>query len=187
MLAIMAFNIAFNTFELSILYIVLSVVINTVAVIAVDGIFATIIRRCLPAKWFDYNVKWAKASKREIRFYEAIGIKKWKDKVLELGCFTSFSKSEIKDPNNPEYIKRFILENNYGAVIHLVLVFVGFLILLIQPKYFYMFGLPVAIVNMFLNFLPLFILRYNTPRLQTLLKYTLRKSMREQENKEIVE
>lgn len=160
---------------LSILYCVLAPILLTIFVILLDGLQAWIIRR-FPSKWFDETRKHYDASKKERKFYENIGIKFWKDYVMELGGFTDFHKNKVSNPNDPEYLKRFILECNYGSVIHIITAFTGFLIVFITPlEIFYMFALPVAFVNMVLNLLPAFILRYNVPRLKSLLKLASRK------------
>ena len=69
--------------------------IMTVAAVAasllIDGIVAFVGRR-LPKKWMDPNKKIFHTSDREMKFYEKIGVRKWKDKVPELGGFTSFHK-----------------------------------------------------------------------------------------------
>ena len=79
-LLIILFNIWFNKFELSLLYIILAAVLGAIAVIAIDGVFAFIIRR-LPEKWFSYDKKIWNVSKAECNFYEKLGIKLWKDKI----------------------------------------------------------------------------------------------------------
>lgn len=171
MIIISVVNIIVNSyfFNFQIWYIIVAVIVNTVCVIAVDGIFALIIRRLLPQKWFSKDKKFFIVSKKECLFYEKLAIKKWKDKVIELGCFTNFRKNKIYEPQNNEYVARYILEANYGIIIHLVCIFVGFLIIFIYPlKYFLCFGIPVAIVNAFLNYLPYCILRYNLPKLNQL-------------------
>lgn len=161
--------------ELSLLYCILAPIILTISVILLDGLQAWIIRR-LPSKWFDDTKTCFDASKKERKFFEKIGIKFWKDYVMELGGFTDFHKDKVANPNDPLYLKRFILECNYGYVIHIITAFSGFLIIFITPlKIFYMFALPVALVNMVLNLLPAFILRYNVPRLKSLLKLASRK------------
>ena len=163
-------------FGFSIEYIVIAVVVSTVAVIIVDGIFATIVRRALPEKWFIQTKKRFCAGKKECRFYEKLGIKKWKDKVLELGVFTNFRKNKIANPTDNEYIARYIMEANYGIICHLACVIFGYLIVFVYPlEYFLCFGVPVATVNAVLNLMPLFILRYNLPKLHTLYKYNERR------------
>ena len=82
-----------------------------------------------------------------------------------------FRKNKIAEPNNNEYIARYIMEANYGIICHIACIIFGFLILFIYPKYCLTIALPVAIVNLVLNALPTMILRYNLPKLHTIYKY----------------
>ncbi len=142
----------------------------TVAVIAIDGVFAFIIRR-LPGRWFSHESSLCSVPHAESDLYRRLGVRKWRDKIPELGMFTGFHKDHIYEPTNNEYLKRFILEANYGAVIHFVCVPVGFLILLtVPPSEALMCGIPVAVINMVLNLMPAFVLRYNVPKLISLMK-----------------
>ena len=177
-LLIIFFNIWFNKFELSLLYIILAAVLGAIAVIAIDGVFAFIIRR-LPEKWFSYDKKIWNVSKAECNFYEKLGIKLWKDKILELGVFTSFSKKTIANPDSKEYMERFILESNYGAIIHIANAIFGFLVIFCFPlKLVFCFGLPISIVNAILSLLPYMILRYNIPRLHRMRNLLEKKELR---------
>lgn len=179
-LLIILFNIWFNKFELSLLYIILAAVLGAIAVIAIDGVFAFIIRR-LPEKWFSYDKKIWNVSKAECNFYEKLGIKLWKDKILELGVFTSFSKKTIANPDSKEYMERFILESNYGAIIHIANAIFGFLVIFCFPlKLIFCFGLPISIVNAILSLLPYMILRYNIPRLHRMRNLLEKKELRQQ-------
>ncbi len=179
-LLIILFNIWFNKFELSTLYIILAAVLGAIAVIAIDGVFAFIIRR-LPEKWFSYDKKIWNVSKAECNFYEKLGIKLWKDKILELGVFTSFSKKTIANPDSKEYMERFILESNYGAIIHIANAIFGFLVIFCFPlKLVFCFGLPISIVNAILSLLPYMILRYNIPRLHRMRNLLEKKELRQQ-------
>jgi hypothetical protein len=174
MTCICALNALFNsiTFNGEVWRIVLFTVISTISVILLDGIFATIIRRFLPEKWFSMQKKGFCASKKEKRLYEILGIRKWKDKIMELGGFTNFHKDKIYNPTDNEYVKRYIMEANYGIWCHIPCCVLGFMIMLIPPlKYALYIGLPVACINFFLNLLPIMALRYNLPRLHTLYKY----------------
>lgn len=151
-------------------FVVLGVILNVVAVIAADGITAFVIRWLLPEKWFGGDKVGFAAGKKEARFLEKTGIKKWKDKIPELGMFTAFRKNKISDPKNNEYVKRYILEANYGVAIHAASMFAGFAIIFLAPMYKWCFGVPVAIVNVVYNGLSLAILRYNLPKLHRLYK-----------------
>ena len=110
-------------------------------------------------------------TKRERELYKKLKVRLWKDKVWELGGLGGFSKRILREPENPEYIERFIIECNKGVLTHRLSYPIGFLAMLTLPNVCaYTVALPVAIVNLFLNILPTLALRYNTPMLQALLK-----------------
>ncbi|MBO4356185.1 MAG: hypothetical protein J5850_04965 [Clostridia bacterium] len=170
MVIVSVINILFNPSFPPYVYPVATVIL-TVAVIAVDGLVAWLIR-AMPEKHFDYSKKIFHTGKREIRFYEFIGVKKWKDCVPELGMFTGLRKNKISDPRNPEYLRRYILEACYGIIIHYASVPASLMILLLDfgmykgaSNLWLTVALPVAFVNMVLILLPAFILKYNLPKL----------------------
>lgn len=168
----------FAAFDFNAWNIVLCVSVSVVAAIAIDGLFATVVRWFLPAKWFSVEKEFWAAKRKECVFYEKIGIKKWKDKVIELGFFTGFRKNKIADPNNNEYVGRYIVEANYGVGVHITGVIFGYLVCLVFPSHWYSVGLPVGFVNMFLNGLSLMILRYNLPKLRTLYRINAKRAKR---------
>jgi len=139
-------------------------ILTVVFEIALNGAVALIIH-WLPKSWFLYERKIFKVFKWERKFYEKIQIKKWKDKVWELGGLGGFRKNKINNPNSPEYLTIFLMESNKGIVVHFIGIFVGFLCCLLFPQYFLTLGLPVSIVGVVLNILPMYILRYNIPKL----------------------
>ena len=94
-----------------------------------------------------------------------------------------FRKNKIRNEADIAYVNRFLIESNKGIVVHIADIFFGFLIIFIPPfKWSFCVGLPVAIVNTFLSILPIFILRYNTPKLLVLKKRIERTSDFEIEN-----
>lgn len=154
------------------------IVLAAVAAIAVDGLFAFLIRR-LPAKWFSCEKRGFAAFPKEKKFYEKLRIRKWKDKIPELGQFTNFHKNKIAEPKNNAYLERYMLEAAYGEVIHFAGVFAGFLVILFFPfRFILCLTLPVAIVNIFFNLPSLFILRYNYYKLRVLYDANERKARR---------
>ena len=102
-------------------------IISILSMVAVNGIVAFICAKLLPDKWFLKNKKIFMASKKECKFYEKLGIRKWKDRVLELGKLNSFSKKNIKD-DSVEYVEKFIMENNKGFIVHFISIFVSFML-----------------------------------------------------------
>ena len=165
-------------FGVSFWFILGAVLINVVAVIAVDGLFAFLIR-CLPEKWFGHERRFFQVSAKEKKFYEKLKIRKWKDKVPELGQFTNFHKNKVAEPRNNVYLERYMLEAAYGEVIHLAGCFLGFVIIFFYPlKYWLCFGFPVAVINLIMNILPYFILRYNFYKMKVLYRSNERKQRR---------
>ena len=164
-LLILLLNYLFNQ-NISLVPLIIGTLLAPIALIAWDGLIATFIRRALPNKWYDYKVQWRKVPEKECKFYDALHIKAWKDKVLELGVFTSFSKKKIANPRSREYLEQFILECNYGWSIHLWNAVLGFAIIFVYPKAFWLpVVFPACIINFVLGMLPFMILRYNLPRL----------------------
>lgn len=170
-------------------FFVFAVTVSVIYQFAIDGLFAFLVN-IMPNKWFE-NKKFFEVSKKEQRFYEKLGIRSWKDKVWELGGLGGFSKSKIVDPNDPEYSRRFLVESYKGEVDHIIGMFVGFTVIFIFPlKFAWIVGVPVAIVNLVLNYMPIMILRYNTPKLKVLHKRALRNQqarMKQENNEETKE
>lgn len=153
---------------------------STVYQVAIDGLFAFLCNK-IPSKWLK-DKKFFEVSKKEQKFYERLGIRSWKDKVLELGGMGGFSKSKINDPNSPEYIERFLFETYKGEVDHILGMIAGFTVIFIFPlKFAWFIGVPVAIVNAVVNYMSLMILRYNTPKLKTLHKRAVRNMEQKQQ------
>lgn len=150
-----------------------------VVVILIDILLATI-ARLLPKKCARHDAKLYTVSAKEKKFYEKIKIRKWKDFVPEIGHFTGFRKNKIVDPKSVEYLDRFLLETCYGELGHLFCVFFGFAILLLFPitDIWFAIAVPVAIVNVFLNVPSIFILRYNSYKLEILRKSNVKKRAR---------
>ncbi len=149
----------------------------TVAIIAVDGLFAAI-ARLLPAKWFPQDSKLYKVGKKEKNFYEKLKIRKWKDKIPEIGHFTGFRKNKVAEPKNPEYVARFLLECRYGEMGHFLDCIFGFLVMIpfpFLPLGWWTISLPVCIVNICLTIPTILVLRYNSYKLEILYKSNLKK------------
>ena len=162
-------------------WIVIGTVLSVIVEIGICGMFAAIVH-AMPEKWFSPDKKFFSVGKKERKFYEKIGIKSWKDKVWELGALGGFRKNKIADPNDPDYLHKFLVEANIGLVIHLVGCVTGFAVIFILPlKFAWTIGFPVAMVGLFLNTLPSMILRYNTPKLKV--AYERARRLKEREEK----
>lgn len=148
--------------------------------ILIDGLIATI-ARLLPKKCAQHDARVFVVSAKEKKFYEKMKIRKWKDHIPEIGHFTGFRKNKIADPKSVEYLDRFLLEACYGEIGHFFSVFFGFLVLLLYPiaTVWMAISIPVAIINIFLNLPSLFVLRYNSYKLEILRVANLKKQARE--------
>ena len=175
MLVISVFNILFV--ESSWYYVIIAVVWCTALQFAFDGLIAIIINK-MPDGWFGADNPLYNVTKWERELYKKLKVRLWKDKVWELGGLGGFSKKYLRAPNDAEYIEKFIIECNKGVLTHRLSYPVGFLAMLTLSEVCALtIALPVAIVNLFLNILPTLALRYNTPKLKSLLKRLKKKSL----------
>lgn len=177
-------------------YAFISILMCVAFEFAIDGILAALLHK-LPNKWFDPNKKIFSVSKTERKFLDFIKVKKWKDSVWELGGLGGFSKSEIKEQDNPDYIKLFLIESNKGVLIHVAGILAGFLLIFVMPiKYVWSISIPIALVNTLLSFMSTAVLRYNIPKLKVAYERAVRIRARafkekvndnkDEENKKIV-
>lgn len=165
---ISAANILFHTAQWY--YVILAVVWCTALQFALDALIALLINK-MPDRWFETDSAFFCVTETEKKLYQKLNVRQWKDKVWELGGLGGFSKKNLKEPNNPQHIKKFILECNKGVVTHRLSYPIGFLAMLtLLNPCSYTIALPVAIINLYLNILPTIVLRYNTPKLKALLR-----------------
>ncbi len=151
-----------------------------VIVMLIDGLTAGLCR-LLPQKCANREKKIFQVSAKEKVFYEKLKIRKWKDKVPEIGQFTGFRKNKIADPKSVEYLDRYLLEICYGELGHIASVFTSFLLLglfFISPLWLGI-AVPVAVISALLNLPSLFILRYNSYKLEILRKNLLKRQKKE--------
>ena len=166
------FNILFglSTLNCQWWFVVVAVAVGIIFEFLLDLIIAIIIKKS-PNKWYGPEKKIFNVPAWYKNFAERIGVKAWKDKIWELGSVGGFSKREVKDPRNPEYIEQFLIEINKGIITHYIICLLGFTLMVVfPPNYILQISLPIAFVNMFLNLLPIVVLKYNYPKLKAVLK-----------------
>ena len=164
-----------NTFLTSIGFgnVILHSFLNLILAIGIDAVVAILIR-LIPEKKLNPFAKIFQISKGEKKFYEAIGVKKWKDLIPESGKYLAhFAKDKIEKPNDNKYVLKFLNETLYAGIMHIISIFAGFIPLVFMP-YKLTIVLPIALVNAFLQILPVIVQRYNRVRLVTLYKYNER-------------
>ena len=138
----------------------------------------------LPVKFYEPDRKLFHVFKFEKKLYEGIGIKHWKDKIPELGKqLSGFDKHTLAEPDNPEYIHKFLLENCKGSFLHTISIIYSILSILILifilPWPFILtMWLPTAVVAIIVHSLSLMILRYTRPKLMIVYKRLTRNKER---------
>lgn len=158
-------------------------IISLLVLVAIDAVCALFVRYCLPKKVFNPFLKIYNVGKNERKFYEKIGIRKWKDRIPEAGqLFVNFSKTEVADMTNNEYVEKFMSETVYAELMHGLSVIFSFLIIFIDLRLALTVGLPLVIGNMILNLMPVLVQRYNRPKLMVL--YQRNERMKNKENKQ---
>ena len=144
-------------------------IISLLVLVVIDAVCALFVRYCLPKKVFNPFLKVYSVGKNERKFYEKIGIRKWKDRIPEAGkLFANFGKSEIEDTNNNEYVYKFMSETVYAEIMHWLSALLSFLIIFIDLRLALTVGLPLVVGNMILNLMPVLVQRYNRPKLMVL-------------------
>lgn len=150
-------------------YALIASVFCTLLAFGLDALVALLVH-WIPNRRFPVDSPAYRVSERELRLYRSLGVKRWKDKVWELGGLGGFSKKNLSEPLSAAYIERFIVESHKGVLTHRISYAAGFLTMLTLPGIPALtVALPVALINLYLNILPTVILRDNTPRLQKLL------------------
>ena len=156
-------------------YIIIAVIWCTALQFGLDGLIAIVINK-MPDRWFGVNNRLYHVTQKEKNLYKKLKVRLWKDKIWELGGLGGFSKKKLKEPDNPKYIEKFIIECNKGVLTHRLSYPIGFLVMLtLSGDCIFTIALPVAVVNLFLNVLPTMALRYNTPMLKAILTRMERK------------
>lgn len=174
MVIISAVNILLKTASPAV--VVFAVVLCTALQFALDGLIAIVINK-MPDRLFGIDNHLYNVSETEIKLYKKLKVRFWKDKVWELGGLGGFSKKTLLKPNSSEYIEKFIIECNKGVLTHRLAYPAGFLPMIFYPGVLtFSVALPVALVNLYLNVLPTLVLRYNTPKLKSLLLRMRKKS-----------
>jgi glycosyl-4,4'-diaponeurosporenoate acyltransferase len=141
--------------------------------VAIDAIVAIVIHK-LPQKMMNPSNKIYKVYKWERKFYEKLGIRKWKGLVPETGQLCNFKKDKLYDPNSSEYLYKFMVETCYAEVMHFMCAILSFSIMFIPlGKLTLTLCLPISFINSITQLLPALIQRYVRPRIAILYKRRL--------------
>ncbi|MDY4518029.1 MAG: hypothetical protein SPE01_05320 [Candidatus Spyradocola sp.] len=129
--------------------------------------------RLLPARWYDHKNAFFRTREWELKFYDALHIRAWKDYLPELGGIVGFAKDRLPESVNERYLDRFLWETCYTEAAHWICMFAGYsylglLPLLETPQRYLGLFLGICTFNFFAHLPFIFIQRYNRPRLEML-------------------
>ena len=153
--------------------------------VMLPSLFITIGIRFMPKQWFNFENKIYQVGSGERKLLNKLKVKSWKQYVPDLGQTVNFKKDKLQNPNDNEYLKKFLNETCYGEVVHELCIVSAMLSLIYVPhNIFWTIALPIAICFSLFNFPPILIQRYNRPRLIIQYKRNLQKSenLEKQEN-----
>ncbi len=135
-----------------------------IGVCAVDVLLAWMIHSIPEKKINPFKDKYAMYS-WEKKLYKILKIRLWKDKIPETGGkLCNFAKDKVYNMEDNAYVLKFLRETCYAEIMHFYSAFLGFWVLLAVP-YVWTIALPIAVVNAFLQILPVMVQRYNRARL----------------------
>ena len=111
--------------DLTFIYVLRVSGLTLLIVVVIDAVIAAIVH-AIPEKNINPFKKYYQTSKKERVFYENLGVRKWKDIIPESGKYLChFSKSSVEQPNNNEYVLKFLRETCYAEVMHITSIFLG--------------------------------------------------------------
>lgn len=168
-----AVAVSLVTASISLLYAFLAPLFLAVFCGLLLGVLDLVIR-LIPSKYWRYDKGIFAVDKREIKFYERLKIRKWKDKAVpELGASAGFSKKKLQS-TDAQYLELFLVETCRGEALHALGGVLAFLFLALYPVSDWYFAVPILVVNCVLNLLPCMIQRYNRYRLDVVFKFKSR-------------
>ncbi|MCL2821696.1 MAG: hypothetical protein FWD86_00645 [Firmicutes bacterium] len=179
-------------------YAVFSVLAFTV-IIFISNIVIAVLLRLLPLRFFAPRLKLFHSIKSERRFWEKLGIKRWKIIVPDvLNILKIFDKSKLKSSSDQEYLYRYLCEMGWAELMHIFGFFVGYAAIFIPIGWLFTgdlaisqitgehiiwtlqhavpFVLPLALLNSFVNLLPICVQRYNRPVILKLYRRSLKQN-----------
>lgn len=139
-----------------------------------------LVTRLLPKGFFNPHRHRFRTYKFESNLYRKLGVKSWKRFVPDFGKLSGLEKNNFTQPNNPEYLEKFLTENCIAECLHFWSLISGLSIFLILPsRYAISIGVIIFYTNAILHILPIFIQRYIRPKMLKIYDRLVEKQRRE--------
>ena len=139
----------------------LSAYFVTAAAFLIDALVAILVRKLARGCATDPYARFYSVSKKEKKVHKFLRVRKWRDKIPEMGgLLVGFQKKKL-EKDTPEYLLFFLKETCYAELMHLISAILGFAVVFLLPLRFALpVSLPVALVNFVLNMMPVLVQRY---------------------------
>ncbi len=122
-----------------------------VFLVVLNGISALITTRLFPLKRININSKLFTIFSCEKQIYEKLGVRKFKDRIPEIGgAISGFSKSSFTG-TDVDYLERFIKETIISELVHFVEIIVCLLVFVFFNEYVLNFVWPLFLLNTYFN------------------------------------
>ena len=149
-------------------------------VVILPSILFNFLDKFFPKKWYSENNKIFNERKFERKFYEKIGLKRWKNNVPQFLKIDDINKT--KEKVDKEYLEHFISETRRGEFMHFIDILFAYIAAIFLPwRFFLRYTLPILVVWTIFNLISIWIQRYNRPRLKKALERVEREAAREKE------
>lgn len=135
--------------------------------------------RCLPKKLYNPFAKIYQTQPWQTTFCIRLGVRRWKEKVPELGRLAGFRKDHV-DSFEPAYLYRFLQENTFAEAEHVTGLTLSWVMLLLPWPYGLTVGIPYCLLGILLNGMSAMTQRYLRPKLIALYRRQLAKAERAQ-------
>ena len=151
----------------SVMHAFIFTVLSVVEAFLIDAAVALLVRYAVPKSYYHPLKRRYACARWEKKVYVKLGIRKWKDKIPETGgLLVGFPKDKVLDMHDNSYIFRFMEETCYAEVMHVWSAVLGFAVLALCPAPLRMtVALPVTLVNLILQILPVAVQRFVRPQL----------------------
>ena len=139
---------------------------NCFAVTMLPAGIILFVGRILPRQWFSSDRAMFKVNRFEKFVCKVTNVKSWKDKIPVGGHVAGFSLKHLTNPNDINYLDRYIYESCFAEWLHYTIFFWCFISMLILPKHlFFNMVLPITILFAFQNKIFVIIQWFTRPRI----------------------
>lgn len=153
-----------KTQKITLTYALTAPLIADLYLLFILGAVSLIMRTLIPERRWNFERGLFKVRERELKLYNKLKVRRWKDRIPEMGKMGGFAKREIKSTER-KYIEKFLRETCYAEAMHFNVGLLGFTALFFFRAETLFIALPLVLVNFALHALPCIVQRFTRYRL----------------------